>query len=238
MRNVEKISIFCGFAAVAALEGGEARVRRYNVGQTRRAPVAARAAQLHEGATSDPVGKELKAAIPRRSPNRGGMKAVIFERFGEPREVLAVRDVPLPEPGAGQVRVRMIASPVNPSDLLVVRGQYGRLPKLPATPGFEGVGIIDKAGPGAAVLRWVRGLKPGRRVAVLHREGGNWQQFVIVPARQCVPVPADLPDEQVASFFVNPATVIIMTQGVLRVAPGTWLLQTAAGSALGRMIIR
>ena len=49
------------------------------------------------------------------------MKAAVFERFGEPAEVLQVREVPVPEPGPGEVRVRMIASPVNPSDLLVVR---------------------------------------------------------------------------------------------------------------------
>src|SRR5271168_563086 len=110
------------------------------------------------------------------------MKTAIFDRFGVPEEVLQVRDVPLPEPPRHHVRVRMIASPINPSDLLVVRGQYGRLPALPATPGFEGVGIIDAAGPG--LLRLVRGLKPGRRVAVLNSAGGNWQQQVIVPARQ------------------------------------------------------
>ena len=51
------------------------------------------------------------------------MKAIIFDRFGNPEEVLKVRDVPMPEPGRGQVRVRMIAAPINPSDLSVVRGQ-------------------------------------------------------------------------------------------------------------------
>ena len=73
------------------------------------------------------------------------MKAAVFDRFGEPREVLQVRDLPVQEPGPGQVRVRMLASPVNPSDLMVVRGVYGRLPALPATPGFEGVGIVEQA---------------------------------------------------------------------------------------------
>src|SRR5207302_6164666 len=135
------------------------------------------------------------------------MKAVVFDRFGEPAEVLQLRDVPLPEPGPGQVRVRMLASPVNPSDLLVVRGQYGRLPQLPATPGFEGAGVIDAAGPG--LLSWLRGLKPGRRVAVLNGGGGNWQEYVVLSARQVVPVAGDLPDEQVATFFVNPATALI-----------------------------
>jgi NADPH2:quinone reductase len=164
------------------------------------------------------------------------MKALVYDRFGEPGQVLQLQDVAVPEPGPGQVRVRMLASPINPSDLLVVRGQYGRLPTLPATPGFEGVGVIEAAGPG--FLRLLRGLKPGRRVAVLNGAGGNWQQQVVLPARQVVPVSPDLPDEQVAMFFVNPASALIMTQAVLKVAPGAWLLQTAAASALGRMVIR
>jgi NADPH2:quinone reductase len=164
------------------------------------------------------------------------MKSLVFDKFGDPAEVLQLQDLPVPEPGPGQVRVRMLAVPINPSDLLTVRGQYGRLPALPATPGFEGVGVIDMAGPG--FLRILRGLRPGRRVAVLNGVGGNWQEFVVVPARQAVPVAADLPDEQVATFFVNPATALIMTQAVLKVPPGEWLLQTAAGSALGRMVIR
>jgi NADPH:quinone reductase len=130
----------------------------------------------------------------------------------------------------------MRACPINPSDLLVIRGQYGRLPTLPATPGFEGVGTIDAVGPG--LLAWLRGLKVGRRVAVLNGEGGNWQELVVLSARQVVPVSAALADDQVASFFVNPATAFVMTQRVLQPRPGEWLLQTAAGSALGRMVIR
>lgn len=164
------------------------------------------------------------------------MKAVVFERFGNPAEVLEVRESAMEEPGPGQVRVRMIASPVNPSDLLVVRGAYGKLPRLPATPGFEGVGVVDKAGPGW--LRLLRGLRPGRRVAVLNSTGGNWQEQVIVPARVLVPLPGDLPDEQAACFFVNPASALVMTRWVLQVPRGSWLLQTAAGSALGKMVIR
>ena len=164
------------------------------------------------------------------------MNAIVFERFGEPAEVLHLKDVAPPLPGPGQVRIRMSAAPINPSDLLVVRGHYGWLPKLPATPGFEGVGVIDAVGPG--LLAKLRGLKPGRRVAVLNSHGGNWQEQVVISARQAVPVSADIPDDQVASFFVNPATALVMTGWVLNVPAGAWLLQTAAGSALGRMIIR
>ena len=95
--------------------------------------------------------------------------------------------------------------------------------------------MIDKAGPG--ILR-ILPLRPGRRVAVLNSQGGNWQEQVVLPARQAVPLPQDLPEEQAASFFVNPASAVVMTRSVLKVKPGDWLLQTAARSALGRMVIR
>lgn len=162
------------------------------------------------------------------------MKAAVFDRFGEPAEVLSVRDdQPVPEPGPGQVRVRMILSPVNPSDLLVVRGLYGVLPTPPATPGFEGVGIVDKVGSGL-----LGRLVKGKRVTVINDKGGNWAEYAVIPARQARPIPSDIPDEQAASYFVNPATALAMVRHVLRVPQDGWLLQTAAGSALGKMIIK
>ncbi len=161
------------------------------------------------------------------------MKAIVFDRFGEPADVLQVREIPIPEPGPGEVRVRMIAAPVNPSELLVVRGRYGVLPSLPATPGFEGVGIVDKAGPGL-----LGRFAMGKRVTVINGAGGNWAEYAVIPARQARPVASDIPDEQVASFFVNPGTAIAMVRRVLNVPKGEWLLQTAAGSELGKMIIR
>jgi len=161
------------------------------------------------------------------------MRSIVFEKFGEPADVLALRDLPLPEPGPGEVRVRMLATPVNPSDLLMIRGQYARLPKLPATPGFEGVGIVDAAGPGL-LGRFLL----GKRVAALNSRTGSWSEFAVVTARQAIPLSPRLPLEQAAMFFVNPATAFILTRRVLAVRRGEWLLQTAAGSALGRMIIR
>lgn len=161
------------------------------------------------------------------------MKAAVFERFGEPSEVLTIRDVPTPEPGPGQVRVKMIASPVNPSDVLVARGLYGVLPSLPATPGFEGVGIVDKVGPGI-IGRFVA----GKRVAAINSAGGNWAEYAIIPAKQARPIADDIDDDQAATFFVNPATVLAMVRHVLAVPKGAWLLQSAAGSTLGRMIIK
>src|SRR5262245_10633244 len=138
----------------------------------------------------------------------------------------------MPEPGFRQVRVRMIMAPINPSDLLTVEGNYGRLQSLPATPGFEGVGVVEKTGGG--LLGW---LRKGKRVAVANNYGGTWQEYCVVPAKTVVPVPDSVPDEQAAMFFVNPVTAVAMTQDVLKVPQGVWLLQTAAGSALGQMVI-
>ena len=161
------------------------------------------------------------------------MKALVFDRFGEPADVLKLRDVPIPEPKAGEVRVRMIASPINPSDLLVVRGLYGVLPTLPSTPGFEGVGVVDRAGPGLLGM-----FAKGKRVTVINSAGGNWAEYAIIPAKQARPVASDIPDDQVASFFVNPATVLAIVKHVLAIPKGETLLQSAAGSSLGKMIIR
>ena len=162
------------------------------------------------------------------------MKRVAFDRFGPPAEVLHIQDdVPAPQPKRGEVLVRMLASPINPSDLMYVAGKYGLKPPLPATPGFEGVGVVEATGGG--VLGW---LRKGKRVAVINDRIGNWAEYTVTKARQVVPVPDDLTDEQAASFFVNPATALAMTQDVLKVTRGAWLLQSAAGGELGKMVIR
>jgi NADPH:quinone reductase-like Zn-dependent oxidoreductase len=161
------------------------------------------------------------------------MKAVVLERFGELDEVLQVKDVPLPQPRRGEVLVRMFASPLNPSDLLMVRGRYLVQPALPAIPGFEGVGVVEASGGG--LLGW---LRRGRRVAVISPRAACWAEYVVVPSTYVVPIDPDLPDEQAAMFFVNPFTVLGMVRSILRVPRGAWLLQTAAASALGRMVVR
>ncbi len=162
------------------------------------------------------------------------VKRVVFDRFGPPSEVLRVEDdVPAPPLRRGEVLVRMIASPVNPSDLMYIAGQYGLKPQLPATPGFEGVGVVEAAGGG--LLGWFR---KGKRVAVVNDRVGNWAEYTVTTARQVIPVPDALSDEQAASFFVNPATALAMTLHVLKLHRGAWLLQSAAGGELGKMVIR
>lgn len=126
----------------------------------------------------------------------------------------------------------MIAAPINPSDLMSVRGTYGQSPALPNTPGFEGVGVVES---GSGML--ARLLK-GKRVAVLNRSCGVWSDYAVVPAKQAIPVSSEISDEQAAAFFINPATAWLITQAVLKVRPGEWLVQTAAASTLGKMVVR
>jgi NADPH:quinone reductase-like Zn-dependent oxidoreductase len=159
------------------------------------------------------------------------MQSVRFHEFGNPAEVLRVEDVPRPEPGAGQVLVRMRARPINPSDLLTVRGLYGALPVPPATPGLEGTGEVAELGEGVTHLR------AGQRVIPLG-VAGTWQEFIVAPAAQLIPVPDRVNDRTAAQFVVNPLTAWIMTVEELDLQPGEWLLQTAAGSTLGRVVLQ
>lgn len=159
------------------------------------------------------------------------MQSVRFHEFGNPAEVLRVEDVPKPGPGAGQVLVKMRARAINPSDLLTVRGLYGSLPVPPATPGLEGMGEVAEVGEGVAAFR------AGQRVIPLG-VAGTWQEFVVAPAAQLIPVPDAVNDQTAAQFVVNPLTAWIMTVEELALQPGEWLLQTAAGSTLGRVVLQ
>jgi NADPH:quinone reductase-like Zn-dependent oxidoreductase len=161
------------------------------------------------------------------------MRTIKFETFGEPADVLTVVDVPDPEPrqGKGQVRVRMTHRPINPSDLLFIRGQYGIKPRLPAVPGFEGVGRIDLIGEDSTAI------ETGQRVVVMGVPG-TWQEMVITRATQLIPVPDDVSDQAAAQLTVNPTTAWVMLTKELALNEGDWLLQTAAGSTLGRIILQ
>lgn len=159
------------------------------------------------------------------------MRAIRFERFGPPAEVLHLTDVPVPEPGPGQVRLRLTHRPINPSDLLTISGEYGSLPRLPATPGFESVGRVEALGDGT------RGLSFGARVVPLSA-GGTWRESVIADAAMVVPVPDSVSDATAAQFIVNPVTAWVMLEEELKLQPGDWIAQTAAGSTLGRLVIQ
>ena len=75
------------------------------------------------------------------------MKSAQFERFGLPDEVIKITEVDLPQPGEGEVRIKVSASPINPSDIMFIRGLYGIKTDFPGTAGFEASGEIDEATP-------------------------------------------------------------------------------------------
>ncbi len=158
-------------------------------------------------------------------------RALRFEQFGPPAEALKLVDVPQANPGPGQVRLRLSHRAINPSDLYTVSGHYGRLPTLPAVPGFEAVGRIAALGEG------VTGWQIGQRAIPLS-SGGTWQEEVLVNVAQLLPVAEGVPDQSAAQFVVNPVTAWVMMTDELNLQPGQWLLQTAAGSTLGRTLIQ
>jgi NADPH:quinone reductase-like Zn-dependent oxidoreductase len=92
------------------------------------------------------------------------MKALIFRETGEPKSVLQMAEIPTPPLAAGEALVRVLLSPINASDLHMVRGRYGYQPELPASPGIEGVGIVEAVGPG------VQDPRVGTRVVFI----GTW----------------------------------------------------------------
>src|SRR5687767_4937113 len=159
------------------------------------------------------------------------MLSVRFHDFGNPAEVLRAEQVEQPEPRSDQVLVRLRARSINPSDLLTIRGMYGVLPSLPATPGLEGMGEIVTVGSD------VQELTAGQRV-VPNGVPGTWQEMTVAKASQLIPIPDDITDQSAAQLVVNPLSAWIMVVEQLAVQPGEWLVQTAASSTLGRIVLQ
>ncbi len=156
---------------------------------------------------------------------------MLFEHTGEPADILHIRDIPDPTPGAGDILVRVSLSPVHPADLHVMRGRFGRTPALPTSPGVECVGIVEALGAGVA------GPKPGTRVVLLD-VWATWRERVIAPAERVIPVPEAISDLDAAQAMINPVTAWVLTTVEHRLRPGEWLAQTAAGSTVGRLVLQ
>lgn len=156
------------------------------------------------------------------------MRALIHSTFGEAEDVLRLEERPLPEPGPGQVRLRVVLSPIHNHDLWTIRGTYGFKPQLPAASGTEALGVVDAVGDG------VEHLSEGQRVAT-GGSFGAWAEYIVTDAAGLVPVPESLPDETAAQLVSMPFSAISLLH-FLDVHEGDWIVQNAANGAVGRMV--
>ena len=191
------------------------------------------------------------------------MKSAMIDSFSDDASAVEVRDIAVPTPGPGQVRVRMSLAPVNPSDFNYIDGIYERsfarmiwnlgaerpadrpgsdvFPRPPYSLGVEGVGVVEEAGGGLLAKRLV-----GKRVAVVSGPpNGTWQEQTLIDARRAFPVPRSLSDAQACSFFFNPLTALVLVRRVLEVPRGLCIAPAGVdyvldcvGGATGSEVLR
>lgn len=159
------------------------------------------------------------------------MQGVQITAFGKPWEV--VETIALPDPGApaaGEIVIDMEYSPINPSDLVLIRGLYGIKPKLPAPVGSEGVARAVKIGAG------VTGIKEGDRV-LFPRGTPTWATRSKVSAEGLFALPERADAQQLSMLMVNPPTAYLMLTEYVPLKKGDWVIQTAGNSGVGRAVI-
>ncbi|HET9908075.1 MAG TPA: zinc-binding dehydrogenase [Anaerolineales bacterium] len=156
-------------------------------------------------------------------------------QLDEPHGRLTLREVRVPRPGAGQVLIRMTASPINPSDLGSLSGfSYSGTRQFPFTPGLEGSGTVVEAGEG-----FMPRLLNGRRVACTPSlmGDGTWAEYMVTSAKSCVPLNRNVSLQQGAMMLVNPLSALAFFEIAER-GKHRAIVNTAATSALGGMILR
>ena len=167
----------------------------------------------------------------RRVPEM--MKAVVLDEYAGAAG-LRVADLPTPQPTRGEVLIEVAATPINPSDLAFLDGNYSPRPPVPAYPGLEGSGTVVRAGPGI-MGRYLT----GKRVAFVAGGGGGgaWAEYVKVPSRLALPLDGDVTLEAGAMSVVNPMTALAFLE-IAHSGNHRSVLNTGAAGALGQMVDR
>lgn len=158
------------------------------------------------------------------------VKAIRFHRLGGP-EVLQLEEVPDPQPGEGEVLIRVRAAGVNFGDTMFREGRYLVRPAFPQIPGMEAAGEVEALGAG------VTGLQVGDRVMVLGGSGAYAERLVVRP-QTCFPLPEGLTFEQGAALPVQGLTAHHMLTLVGRVRPGETVLIHAAAGGVGSLAVQ
>jgi trans-2-enoyl-CoA reductase len=159
------------------------------------------------------------------------INAAVYETHGNPADVLNVESRPWPTAAAGEVIVKMRAAPINPADLNQIEGKYPVRAELPATPGFEGAGIVAEADRNATKIA------TGALVILPHNVG-TWRDTVAVKADELVVVPTGIEPMHAAMLKINPMTAWRLLHDYVDLERSDWLIQNAANSAAGRAVIQ
>lgn len=152
-----------------------------------------------------------------------------FSSFGQPEDVLELTQSPGRTLDTQDVRVRMLAAPINPADVNFIQGVYGIRPELPAAPGIEGCGEVIESNASA--------FQPGDRVIFIDR-AGTWSEEVVAPASFLLKIPAETPVHQACMLKVNPLTAWCMLTQLMEMQKGDWVIQNAANSGVGSCVIQ
>jgi NADPH:quinone reductase len=153
------------------------------------------------------------------------MRAMVVKQFGSP-EQMSLEELPIPEPGQGEVLIEAHAIGVNFPDLLVIEGKYQILPELPFSPGKEVAGIVTAVGSG------VENPKVGERV-MAQLEHGAYREQVLAEANNVAVLPEGISFEEGAAFGLVYLTVYFGLVRRARLRAGEWVLVTGAGGGVG-----
>jgi NADPH:quinone reductase-like Zn-dependent oxidoreductase len=160
------------------------------------------------------------------------MKALQLSSFGPPTDVVELTEIEPDHPGPGQLTVAIEAAPINPSDLMLIKGIYGVRPELPAALGAEGVGRVIAVGDGVDASR------VGERVLVVPTlEQATWRQETVLGEGNGIPIDPDGDPLQLAMLGINPITAFCLLHGYAKLAPGAWVAQTGASSATAGYVV-
>jgi len=159
-------------------------------------------------------------------------KRVIITEFGGPEVLEVVEEAALPEPGAGQVRVKVLVTSAGFTDTMIRKGVYFDLKeKPPFSPGYDLVGVVDKLG--ADVTK----LKVGQMVADL-TVSGAYSQYICQPESSLVPVPDGLDPAEAVSLVLSYVTAYQMLHRSAKVGRGQSILVHGAGGAVGTALLQ
>ena len=155
---------------------------------------------------------------------------IVVTHYGGP-DALRVVEEECPEPKAGEVRVRVLAAGVSLPDIMAREGIHPETPRVPFTPGWDLVGVVDKRG------NCVSGIEPGQTVAAMPIHGA-YAGFVCLPQRELVPVPPGLDPAEAVSLILNYITAYQMLHGSAKVKPGQRVLIHGAAGGVGTALLQ